>query len=169
MNTSRKLLLTAAAAIAVSAVASSALAQATSSASATAAVTVVTPINIAATGSLDYGRVVLNDQVNPATLVLNTGDASVTATNATAVAGGTVATPTFTLKGQPGQAYNITVTPTLLIGGSNRLAVTGGPTSGATDLTLAGVTVPFVYTLTVPAATAANTYSGTVAVQVTYQ
>ncbi|HEV2531483.1 DUF4402 domain-containing protein [Phenylobacterium sp.] len=170
MNTSRKLLLAGATAIAAAAVASSALAQATSSASATAAVTVVTPINIAATGSLNYGRVVLDGSANAASLVLHTGDTSLASpTNATAVAGTAVTTPTFTVKGQPGQLYDMVVTPSLIIGGSNRLTVTGGYGVGATNLTLAGATVPLVYTLAVPSGTAAATYTGTVTVSVTYE
>jgi spore coat protein U-like protein len=169
MNTSRKLLLIAASAIAVSAVASSALAQATSSASATAAVTVVTPINIASTGALDFGRVVLDGTANDATLVMTTGSTTVTPTHATVVAGGSAAYPTFTLKGQPGQLYDMTVTPSLTIASLNRLAVSGGYGTGATNLTTAGATVPFVYTLTVPQGTAAGTYNGTVTVSVTYE
>jgi len=170
MNTSRKLLLAAAAAAALSAMASSALAQASSSASATAAVTVVTPINIASTGSLNFGRVVLDGTANDASLVLHTGDSSLASpVHATAVTGTAVSTPTFTLKGEPGQLYDMTVTPSLIIGGSNRLTVTGGYGTGATNLTVAGATVPFVYTLAVPSGTAATTYSGTVSVSVTYE
>jgi len=170
MNTSRKLLLAAAATIVLSTVATSALAQATSSASATAAVTVVTPINIAATGSLNFGRVVLDGTANAASLVLHTGDTALASpVHATAVTGTSVTTPTFTVKGEPGQLYDMTVTPSLVIGGSNRLTVTGGYGTGATNLTVAGATVPLVYTLAVPSGTAAATYNGTVTVSVTYE
>ncbi|HEV2531482.1 DUF4402 domain-containing protein [Phenylobacterium sp.] len=170
MKTSRKLLLAGVAAMAATAMASSALAQNTSTASVTAAATVISPINISATGSLNFGRVVLDGSANDASLVLHTGDTSLSSpTNATAVAGTAVSTPVFTVKGQAGQAYDMTVTPSLVIGGSNRLSVTGGFGTGATNLTVAGVTVPFVYTLAVPAGTAAATYNGTVTVSVTYE
>jgi len=169
MNTSRKLLLIAASAIAVSAVASSALAQNTSSASTTAAVTVISPIHVSVTGTLNFGRVVLDGSANAASLVLNTGDTTVAATNAVAVAGTTVSTPSFKLSGQTGQAYDTTVTPSLIIGGSNRLTVTGAPPAASVDLTTTPTEVPLVYTLAVPSGTTAGTYSGTVTVAVAYE
>lgn len=170
MNTSRKLLF-AISAIAATAAASSAFAQASASASANASVQVIAPITITPTGTLSFGRVVLDGGATDATITVAPGATTATATHATEVAGGTISTPSFHVGGESGQAYNIVLTPSFTIGANSAALgslLTSLPSNALTS-TVGGPDFTVGGTLTVPKGTAANTYSGTIGVTVTYQ
>lgn len=172
MNTSRKLLLGAAGAIAVMASASSALAQHSVSASASASVSIARPIAISSSGSLSFGRIILDGSANAATVVL-TPAGGVTTSNATQASSGTISVPTFSVSGEGGQSYTIALAAAGFTGGvtlgnltssvSTPGALSGSAGSaGAQQFTVGG-------TITVPAGTTAGAYSGTVTATVAYQ
>jgi hypothetical protein len=172
MNTSRKLLF-AAAAIAATAAASSAFAQASASASANASVQVIAPITITPTGTLSFGRVVLDGSGTDAVITVDPGATSVPAGNiahATEVAGGSVSTPSFHVGGEVGQAYNIVLTPAFT-GATLSALKTSLASNALTNTVVAGAANDFTVggTLTIPSGTAAGTLNGTVGVTVTYQ
>jgi hypothetical protein len=168
MMKSSRTLLFAAAAIAATAVASSAFAQASASASATASVTVISPITITPTGSLNFGRVVLDGSGTDAVITVDPGGTAPSSiAHATEVAGGSISTPSFHVGGQSGQAYNIVLTPSFTGATLSALKTSFASnaltsTVGAGDFTVGG-------TLTVPATTTPGTLSGSVGVTVTYQ
>ena len=108
MNTSRKLLLAGVAAISTTAVASSAFAQASASASASASATIIKPITLTKVDDLAFGTVVSN-VTNAGTAVIGVGSDTPTLTNLTALSSGTPKRAKFTLTGETGQAYTVTL------------------------------------------------------------
>jgi spore coat protein U-like protein len=170
MNTSRKLLF-AISAIAATAAASSAFAQASASASANASVQVIAPITITPSGTLNFGRVVLDGSTTDAIITVAPGGTSAASiSNATEVAGGTVSTPSFHVGGEVGQGYTIVLTPAFT-GATLSALKTSLASNALTNTVAADASNDFTVggTLTIPAKKAAGTYGGTVGVTVTYQ
>ena len=163
-----------------SAFATGALAQATSSQTTTSTGTIFQPIVLAKNSDLSFGTVV-RPAASTGTVVIAAADGARTLTGAGALitGPGSQATPgraTYTVTGEGGQAFSITVPANFnmtRVGGSETLAVT--LTSTATSGTLSGAlgsagTLAFGVGGSIPSAvaTATGAYTGTFAVTVTY-
>ena len=163
-----------------SAVATGALAQATSSQTTTSTGTIFQPIVLAKNSDLSFGTVV-RPAASTGTVVIAAADGARTLTGAGALitGPGSQATPgraTYTVTGEGGQAFSITVPANFnmtRVGGSETLAVT--LTSTATSGTLSGAlgsagTLAFGVGGSIPLAntTATGAYTGTFQVTVQY-
>ena len=173
MNTARKIGITSAAALAIMAIASPSLAQNAATGAASASVIVVRPITITKNTDLSFGRVV-PDASAAGTVVIGSGADSATPTTVHMVTGGTVTRAKFTAGGEGGQAYTITL-PGAALTLATGLTVDTWTTDVASPvisgtLGSAGTQIFYVSaTLHVPANQAANTYTGSFNVTVTYQ
>lgn len=168
MNTSRKLLLAGVAAISTTAVASSAFAQASASASASASATIVKPITLSKVDDLAFGTVVSN-VTNAGTAVIGVSSDTPTLTNLTTLGAASAKRAKFTLTGETGQAYTVTLpTGSVAMTGSASGVTLTGFTSNAPAIA-AGSNDLFVgATLNVPANTGGGSYTGTFSVSVAY-
>lgn len=171
MNTSRKLLLSAAIAVAAASVASAALAQASDTKSIAASVTVIKPIAVTAGNPLKFGRLVVNAGATATVLVNPDGTTAAITTNATQVGGSGAGTSvgSFTVAGEASQAVTITLTPAGFTApvslGSLTHNAGGSPVldgSGALAFNVGG-------TLSVGSTALPATYNGTVTALVQYQ
>ena len=130
---------------------------------------IVRPLTLTATGSLDFGTIVLNGITADRTVTLN-DDATITcATELVCAATGTV--PTYNVRGTQGQTVNI-IKNTSTLTGSNGGSLTLTPV-GAASVLLANSGAPgrdFTIggSITIGTGTADGVYTGTVDVQVDY-
>ena len=133
---------------------------ATDQGSATA--TIVAPISILHDGgALDFG-VIVSPTVN-STVTVSAGSASTTSGDAVVLSGG--AADSFTVSGQAGRSFSIVTSNETMAGGMS--FTTSAPASGTIG---AGGSVQFEVegVLSIPAAQAAGTYTGTYDADVTY-
>jgi hypothetical protein len=130
---------------------------------------IIRPLTLTATGSLDFGTIVMNGVTANRTVTLN-DDATITcATELVCAATGTV--PTYNVRGTQGQTVNIIKNASTL-NGSNGGTLTLTPV-GAASLVLANSGAPgsdFTVggSIVIGAATLDGVYTGTVDVQVDY-
>lgn len=148
----------------------SAYSQNSATATANATATIVTPIAMTKTADMAFAEVAAGSTAG--TIVLAT-DGSRTATGGTKVGGGTGVAASFTVTGQSGYTYNITLpgsASTLSDGASHTMTVntwTSNPTPSGT-LTGGTSTLKVGGTLNVGASQVAGTYTGTFSVTVAY-
>ncbi|MDB5418288.1 MAG: hypothetical protein JWP50_1707 [Phenylobacterium sp.] len=171
MNTSRKLLLSAAIAVAATSMASAAFAQASDSKSIVASVTVIKPIALTAGSALKFGRLVVDAGATATVLVPADGTTAATTTNATQV-GGTGAgagVGSFSIAGEADQSVVIDLVPAGFTAPVSLGSLTHN--AGATPALRSDGTLPFNVggTLTVGSTATAGVYSGTVTATVHYQ
>ena len=154
------------------AIANTSFAQATATASASA--TIITPISIVKTTDMNFGNVAVSATV-AGTVVLNpnssrtTGGGGGVTLPATT---GTVAAASFTVSGQAGYTYAITLPSSCTItdGASHNMTVNGFSSFPSSTGTLSGggtETLTVGATLNVSAAQAAGTYTNATGVPVT--
>lgn len=136
------------------------------SANGTANATIIDAIAITADLSLEFGTII-NGAAN--TVTVDTAGAR-TATDATQLAGGTVRAAEFTVTGDPGRAYTVTIpSPISVTFGADSMNV--GNFSHNASLTIPGTgseTFQVGGDLSVANGQAAGTYTGTLVVQVNY-
>jgi hypothetical protein len=149
------------AAFAVLGFAGTASAQNTAQATGTANATVISPIAITANQALDFGNIV--STVAGGTISETNGTPNYSGDNGSALSpaqAGTIEDATFTVTGQAGYTFNTTATTPVCVPNTYHVALVGAAIG---SLTLAGGTNTFHVsgTLTVPAAAAAGTVTGT--------
>jgi hypothetical protein len=171
MNTSRKIFLVGATSLAVAALASSAMAQNSATTAGDSSVTIINPISLTKGTALSFGRVVVTAPGTAASLVLSPAGV-VSPTNLTSV-GGTITAGTFTVSGEAGQAYVITLPASAALGtGCTLDTFTSTPSTTGTlpvGTGLATQTLTIGATLQIAANTAAGAHTGTYNVTVQYQ
>jgi len=128
--------------------------------------TIIEAIAITADLSLEFGNII-NGAANTVT-VDTTG--AISATDPTQLVGGTVRAAQFTVTGDPGRAYTVTIpTPISVISGVNSMTVDTFTNDASGTIPVAGTeTFNVGANLTVANGQAAGTYSGTLVVQVNY-
>jgi len=140
------------------------------SATATASGTIVTPIAISKTVDMNFGNVAVSSSAG--TVVLATaGTRSATGGVTLPATTGTIAAAEFTITGQGGYTYSISLpsTPTTVTSGGNNMTVnafTSNP-GGTGTLTNGTQTLKVGATLNVGASQAAGTYTSTTPFTVT--
>lgn len=139
--------------------------------SANASVTLITPISITKTADLNFGTFVASEASG--TITMTPAGAVSTGGGVTEISGGNTSAATFTVAGQTGQSYAITLPAaevTLVGGTEGESVVLDTFTSNPTDTGIVGTdgTVSVGGTLTVPANCKADTYTGTFDVTVNY-
>ncbi|MFA6951439.1 MAG: DUF4402 domain-containing protein [Lentimicrobiaceae bacterium] len=147
----------------------------TSAVNANATATIVTPIKITESGTLDFGK--LASSTAAGTAVLTPGNILDVDGGITEVSTSSTAVPTYTVTGESGALYTVTLpgnnVVTLKMTGADDMAVTDFTTSLSGELTsqtLTGGSVTFQVgaTLNVGISQAAGTYIGTYDVTVAY-
>jgi hypothetical protein len=130
---------------------------------------IIRPLTLTATGSLDFGTIVLNGITADRTVTLN-ADATITcATELVCAATGLV--PTYNVRGTQGQTVNIiknTSTLTGSNGGSLTLTPVGAASVLMTNSGSPGENFAIGGSITIGTGTADGVYTGTVNVQVDY-
>ncbi len=132
------------------------------SATATATSTIVTPISILKTADMNFGNVAVN--ANAGTVVLShAGTRSASGGVTLPATSGTIAAAEFTVTGQAGYTYSVTLpsTATTVTSGSNNMTVTAFTSNlagGNGTLTNGTETLKVGATLNVGASQAAGTY-----------
>ena len=130
---------------------------------------IIRPLTLTATGSLDFGTIVLNGITADRTVTLN-DDATITcATELVCAATGTV--PTYNVRGTQGQTVNIIKNASSLTGsngGSLTLTPVGAASVLLTNSGSPGVDFTIGGSITIGTGTADGVYTGTVDVQVDY-
>jgi hypothetical protein len=176
----RNLLVSAAVATAALATAGAASAAAPNTASVTAngSATIIRPISIAVSGALDFGTIVKPNTGGTAGTVSISNAASSpsrTPTGDLVTVGSTFSRPDFSITGEGGQSYNLTIGTLALTSGSNTLNVTLSPSIAAGTNTLGGALgssqTDHLYiggSIPVSDTTASGAYSGSFQVTVTY-
>jgi len=138
------------------------------SVTASASATIATPIAISQTTAMNFGTVVASAATGTAVLATNS---ALTVTGGVQALGGTPAAAAFSVTGQSGATFAITLpTTATLTSGANTMSLgTFAHSAGATP-TLTGGSSAFNVgaTLSVGANQAAGAYSGTYAVTVNY-
>jgi hypothetical protein len=130
---------------------------------------IIRPLTLTATGSLDFGTIVLNGITATRTVTLN-DDATITC-DAELVCDPTGLVPTYNVRGTQGQQVNI-IKNTSVLTGSNGGSLTLTPV-GQASVTLTNSGAPgFDFTIggsiDIDTTTADGVYTGTVDVQVDY-
>lgn len=135
----------------------------------TASARIIKPLTLTATGSLDFGTIVMNNVTADRTVTLNANTSITCDSELVCEANGTV--PTYNVRGTQGQTVNIIKNVSTLNGsngGSLTLTPVGAasvllPNSGAPgeDFTIGG-------SIVIGAATVDGVYTGTVDVEVDY-
>lgn len=130
---------------------------------------IIRPLTLTATGSLNFGTIVLNGITANRTVTLN-DDATITcATELVCAATGTV--PTYNVRGTQGQTVNIIKNNSTLTGsngGSLTLTPVGAASVLLTNSGSPGVDFTIGGAITIGTATVDGVYTGTVDVQVDY-
>lgn len=130
---------------------------------------IIKPLTLTATGTLNFGTIVMNNVTADRTVTLNADTSITCATELVCAANGTV--PTYNVRGTQGQTVNIIKNASTL-NGSNGGTLTLTPVGAASvplsnsgspgeDFTIGG-------SITIGAATVDGVYTGTVDVQVDY-
>jgi hypothetical protein len=179
MNTSRNLLIAAAAAISLAAVASAANAQNTVTGAGSASVQILKALAVTATHNLAFGRVAISQSAAGTIAVSESGTRS--AQNGAVLVGGASVTPAdFVFNGEPGEqvAVNYSTsagvtgpgTYTLSDSGSNNvtLTITSSKVGNQTLDGSGNITVPIAGSVAISAAQAGGTYTGSYYVTVAY-
>ena len=147
----------------------SAFAQNSATASANATATIVTPIAMSKTADMAFAEVAAGSTAG--TIILSTAG-SRTATGGAKVGGGTSSAASFTVTGQAGYTYNITLpaSAATLSSGANTMTVDNWVSNPTPSGTLTGGTSTLLVggTLNVGASQAAGAYTGTFSVTVAY-
>jgi hypothetical protein len=130
---------------------------------------IIKPLTLSATGSLDFGTIVMNGVTANRTVTLNADTSITCATELVCAANGTV--PTYNVRGTQGQTVNI-IKNTSTLNGSNGGSLTLTPV-GANSVLLTNSGAPgenFAIggSITIGSATVDGVYTGTVDVQVDY-
>lgn len=137
---------------------------------ANASARIIRPLTLTASGTLDFGTIVMNGVTANRTVTLNDDTTITCATELVCAANGTV--PTYNVRGTNNQVVTI-IKNTSTLTGSNGGSLTLTPVGAATvtltssgapgnDFTIGGA-------ITIAAATIDGVYTGTVDVQVDYQ
>ncbi|HVL29815.1 MAG TPA: DUF4402 domain-containing protein [Sphingomicrobium sp.] len=130
---------------------------------------IIRPLTLTATGSLDFGTIVMNGVTANRTVTLN-ADATITcATELVCAASGTV--PTYNVRGTQGQTVNIIKNASSLTGsngGSLTLTPVGAASVLLTNSGSPGVDFTIGGAITIGTGTVDGVYTGTVDVQVDY-
>jgi hypothetical protein len=168
----RNVLKVALGAAALSAIASTAFAQASATVTTTGTATIIQPIALTQSAPLTFGTIIKGG-ANTITIDKSTGARTITGagTAVGTVAGGRAV---YTITGEGGQAYSLTVGTLTMASGGNTLPVTLTPsiaTSGNLTGTV-GSTATLAFgiggAIVLSSATATGAYSGTFTVQVAY-
>ena len=135
----------------------------------TATARIIRPLTLSATGTLDFGTIVLNGITANRTVTLNPDTSITCATELVCDLNGSV--PTYNVRGTQGQTVNI-IKNTSSLTGSNGGSLTLTPV-GANSVLLSNSGVPgedFAIggSITIGTGTADGVYTGTVDVQVDY-
>jgi hypothetical protein len=130
---------------------------------------IVRPLTLSATGTLNFGTIVLNGVTANRTVTLNTDTTITCATELVCDLNGTV--PTYNVRGTNGQTVNI-IKNTSTLNGSNGGTLTLTPV-GANSVVLTnsgapGFDFPIGGSIVIGTATVDGVYTGTVDVQVDY-
>ena len=130
---------------------------------------IIRPLTLSATGSLNFGTIVMNGVTANRTVTLNADTTITCATELVCAANGTV--PTYNVRGTQGQTVNI-IKNTSSLTGSNGGSLTLTPVGAAsvllTNSGVPGVDFAIGGSITIGAATVDGVYTGTVDVQVDY-
>ena len=130
---------------------------------------IIRPLTLTATGSLNFGTIVMNGVTADRTVTLNADTTITCATELVCAANGTV--PTYNVRGTQGQTVNI-IKNTSSLTGSNGGSLTLTPVGAAsvllTNSGVPGVDFAIGGSITIGAATVDGVYTGTVDVQVDY-
>lgn len=130
---------------------------------------IIRPLTLTATGSLDFGTIVMNGVTANRTVTLNADTTITCATELVCAANGTV--PTYNVRGTQGQTVNIIKTASSLSGsngGSLTLTPVGAASVLLTNSGSPGVNFAIGGSIVIGAATVDGVYTGTVDVQVDY-
>lgn len=142
---------------------------ATATATATVSANIITPITIAKVADMSFGNLVANS--SGGTVVLSTGGVVTSTSIQIPAVTGTVTAAQFTIGGQDGYAYTLTLPSTYEIktgdGGATETMELSTFTSTATNILTGGTeTVKIGATLTLVANQSAGSYTGATAMQV---
>ena len=146
-------------------------AQNSAQASANAAVTLITPIAITKATDLEFGTFVAS--ATPGTITMTPAGSVTTSGGVTEISGGSKSAATFTVSGEAGQSYVITLPTTDVVLSSlveGESLTLNAFTSNPTDNGVIGTdgTISVGGTLAVPANSKADTYTGSFDVTVNY-
>jgi hypothetical protein len=135
----------------------------------TANARIIKPLTLTATGSLDFGTIVMNGVTATRTVTLNPDTSITCATELVCDLNGTV--PTYNVRGTQGQTVNI-IKNTSTLNGSNGGTLTLTPVGAASVLLTNSGAPGFDFaiggSITIGTATIDGVYTGTVDVQVDY-
>lgn len=130
---------------------------------------IIKPLTLTATGTLNFGTIVMNNVTADRTVTLNADTSITCATELVCAANGTV--PTYNVRGTQGQTVNIIKNASTL-NGSNGGTLTLTPVGAASVLLTnsgsPGENFAIGGSITIGAATVDGVYTGTVDVQVDY-
>lgn len=130
---------------------------------------IIRPLTLTATGSLNFGTIVMNGVTANRTVTLNADTTITCATELVCAANGTV--PTYNVRGTQGQTVNIIKTASSLTGsngGSLTLTPVGASSVLLTNSGAPGENFAIGGSIVIGAATVDGVYTGTVDVQVDY-
>jgi len=130
---------------------------------------IIRPLTLTATGSLNFGTIVMNGVTANRTVTLNDDTTITCATELVCDANGTV--PTYNVRGTNGQVVNIIKTASTLNGsngGTLTLTPVGLPSVTLTNSGAPGRDFTIGGSIVIAPATADGVYTGTVDVQVDY-
>lgn len=130
---------------------------------------IIRPLTLTATGSLNFGTIVMNGVTANRTVTLNADTTITCATELVCAANGTV--PTYNVRGTQGQTVNIiknTSTLTGSNGGSLTLTPVGAASVLMTNSGAPGENFAIGGSITIGTGTLDGVYTGTVDVQVDY-
>lgn len=130
---------------------------------------IIKPLTLTATGSLDFGTIVMNGVTANRTVTLNADTTITCASELVCAANGAV--PTYNVRGTQGQTVNIIKTASTLTGsngGSLTLTPVGQASVLLTNSGSPGENFAIGGSIVIGAATVDGVYTGTVDVQVDY-
>jgi hypothetical protein len=135
-------------------------------ATATASATILTPISIAQTADINFGNVAIQSATSGTVVLSSSGNRSTTGGTTLPTTAGTVSTAAFTISGEDGYSYAITLpsSPLTISSGSNTMTVSSFTSSPSATGTLTGGSenITVGATLNVAAGQASGSYvSGT--------